>query len=122
VGLEEIDDGIWNVYLGPLKLGRLHERRMRIEDEYGTGGSIVTTCNPCPRTLLLPISPTAHAIGQLQTQEWLTAFFTSSPILASSAAVNSFRAKAVGHMAPSSSFAVSLKPNVAYLALNFCAA
>ena len=35
VGLEEIDDGIWNVYFGPLKLGRLHERQMRIEDEYG---------------------------------------------------------------------------------------
>ena len=35
VGLEEIDDGVWNVYFGPLKLGRLHERRMRIEDEYG---------------------------------------------------------------------------------------
>jgi len=35
VGLEEIDDGIWNVYFGPLKLGRLRERRMRIEDEYG---------------------------------------------------------------------------------------
>src|SRR4029453_27651 len=41
--------------------------------------------------------------------------------LASSAAVNSVRAKAVGHMAPSSRFAVSLKPNVAYLDLNFCA-
>lgn len=35
VGLEEIDDGIWNVYFGPLKLGRLHERHMRIEDSYG---------------------------------------------------------------------------------------
>jgi transposase InsO family protein len=35
VGLEEIDDGIWNVYFGRLKLGRLHERHMRIEDEYG---------------------------------------------------------------------------------------
>ena len=35
VGLEEIGDGIWNVYFGPLKLGRLHERHMRIEDEYG---------------------------------------------------------------------------------------
>jgi len=35
VGLEEIDDGIWNLYFGPLKLGRLHERQMRIEDEYG---------------------------------------------------------------------------------------
>ncbi len=33
VGLEEIDDAIWNVYFGPLKLGRLHERQMRIEEE-----------------------------------------------------------------------------------------
>ena len=35
VALEEIDDGIWNVYFGPLKLGRLNERHMRIEDQYG---------------------------------------------------------------------------------------
>jgi putative transposase len=34
VGLEEIDDGIWDLYFGPLKLGRLPERHMRIEDEY----------------------------------------------------------------------------------------
>src|SRR5262249_19055045 len=45
----------------------------------------------------------------------LTAFFTSAAILASSAAVNSGRAKAVGHMAPSSRFALSPKPSVAYL-------
>ena len=35
VGLEEIDDGVWNVYFGPLKLGRLLERHMRIEDALG---------------------------------------------------------------------------------------
>jgi transposase InsO family protein len=35
VGLEEIDNGIWNVYFGPLKLGRFNERLMRIEDQYG---------------------------------------------------------------------------------------
>jgi putative transposase len=35
VGLEEIAEGIWNVYFGPLRLGRLHERHLRIEDEYG---------------------------------------------------------------------------------------
>lgn len=35
VGLEEIDDGIWNVYFGPVRLGRLSERHMRIEDAYG---------------------------------------------------------------------------------------
>ncbi|HUP35802.1 MAG TPA: IS481 family transposase [Candidatus Limnocylindria bacterium] len=35
VGLEEIDDGVWNVYFAPLRLGRLLERHMRIEDAYG---------------------------------------------------------------------------------------
>ena len=35
VGLEEIDDGVWSVYYGPLRLGRLLEREMRIEDAYG---------------------------------------------------------------------------------------
>jgi len=35
IGLEEIDDGIWNVYFGALRLGRLDERNMRIEDAYG---------------------------------------------------------------------------------------
>src|SRR5207248_4879446 len=59
------------------------------------------------------------AIGLPSPQ--LTAFFTSAPILASASAVNSVRAKAVGHIAPSSRFALSLKPNVAYLVLNFCA-
>src|SRR5204863_7182755 len=57
--------------------------------------------------------------GELSPQ--LAAFFTSAPILASSVAVNSFSAKATGHMAPSSRFAASLKPSVAYLVLNFCA-
>ena len=35
VGLEEIDEGVWHVYFGPLKLGRLLERHMRIEEAYG---------------------------------------------------------------------------------------
>jgi transposase InsO family protein len=35
VGLEEIDDGVWNVFFGPLKLGRLLERHMKIEDAWG---------------------------------------------------------------------------------------
>jgi putative transposase len=35
VGLGEIDDVLWNVYFGPLKLGRLPERHRRIEDAYG---------------------------------------------------------------------------------------
>src|SRR5712691_3465172 len=51
----------------------------------------------------------------------LTACFTSAPIFVSAAAVNSFSAKATGQRAPSSRFASSLKPNVAYLDLNFCA-
>src|SRR5438445_5944302 len=50
-----------------------------------------------------------------------TAFFTSALILASSAAVNFVSAKATGHMEPSSSCALSLKPNIAYRSLNFAA-
>jgi len=35
VGLEEIDDSLWEVYFGPVKLGRFHEQEGRIEDHYG---------------------------------------------------------------------------------------
>jgi hypothetical protein len=35
--------------------------------------------------------------------------------------VNFFSAMEVGHMAPSSRFPLSLKPDVAYFDLNFCA-
>ena len=35
VGLEEVDHGIWDVYLGPVKLGRLLEESYRIEDHLG---------------------------------------------------------------------------------------
>lgn len=35
IGFEEIDDGLWDVYFGPLKIGRFHECQRRIEDEYG---------------------------------------------------------------------------------------
>lgn len=35
VGLEEVDHGLWDVYLGPVKLGRLLEESLRIEDHLG---------------------------------------------------------------------------------------
>ncbi len=35
VGLEEIDDGIWEVYYGPVWLGRFDERIMLIKDDRG---------------------------------------------------------------------------------------
>jgi putative transposase len=35
VGLEDIDDGVWNVYCGPLTLGQRLERHLRIEDASG---------------------------------------------------------------------------------------
>jgi hypothetical protein len=35
VGLDEIDAGMWNVYCSPLRLDRLLERHLRIEDAYG---------------------------------------------------------------------------------------
>lgn len=35
VGLEQVDHGVWDVYLGPVKLGRLLEEKLRIEDHLG---------------------------------------------------------------------------------------
>ena len=35
VGLEEVDNDLWNVHFGPLWLGRFHEKELRIEDALG---------------------------------------------------------------------------------------
>ncbi len=35
VGLEEIDDGVWDMYYGPVWLGRFFEKLMKIEDDKG---------------------------------------------------------------------------------------
>ena len=35
VGLEEVGDGLWDVDFGPVKLGRMNERILRIEDPKG---------------------------------------------------------------------------------------
>ena len=72
-----------------------------------------------PLVVLSGHSRTRHARGSARPQ--LTAFFTSAPSFFSSAADNSFSANATGHRAPLSSFAASLKPNVAYRALNLSA-
>ena len=45
VGLEEVDDGLWDVYFGPVKLGRMDERILRIEDHKGR-----TVRRPSPPT------------------------------------------------------------------------
>jgi putative transposase len=47
VGLTEVDDGEWDLYFGPLKLGRFHERLLRVEDTLGR----------LRRRRLLPMSP-----------------------------------------------------------------
>ena len=47
VGLEEIDNGLWDVYFGPLRLGRMDENDLRIEDSLGRKS----------RRRLLPMSP-----------------------------------------------------------------
>ena len=35
VGFEEVDDGEWDLYFGPMKVGRFHERLRRVEDARG---------------------------------------------------------------------------------------
>jgi len=44
VGLEEIDDVVWDLDFGVKKIGRLHERQMRIEDAQGR----LMRCQPKP--------------------------------------------------------------------------
>src|SRR5438128_8403994 len=77
----------------------------------------------CARCVEDPLDADLELVrgGDVGLVHQLTAFFTSAPILASSAAVSFVSAKATGHMEPSSSFALSLKPNIAYLSLNFSA-
>jgi len=47
VGLEEIDDDLWTVYFGPLELGHLHVRKLKIEDTFGR----TNRTNPLPMSL-----------------------------------------------------------------------
>jgi putative transposase len=35
IGLVEIDDAEWDVYFDPVRLGRFHERTLKIEDAFG---------------------------------------------------------------------------------------
>lgn len=46
VGLEEIGDGLWDVYFGPVKLGRMDERRQQIEDHKGRFARKVLPMSP----------------------------------------------------------------------------
>jgi len=53
VGMEEIDDGVWDVYYGPVWLGRFFEKLMKIEDEKGKlqrqyRKKYNKKCKPCP--------------------------------------------------------------------------
>jgi hypothetical protein len=58
VGLEEVDDGLWDVYFGPIKLGRMDERILRIEEHKGR--TVRKPVLPMTRTDLSPILPTVH--------------------------------------------------------------
>src|SRR5215210_2412210 len=75
----------------------------------------------CPTTAKAAVESASARGRKAEIRPQRTAFFTRAAIRASSLGVNSVSANEVAHMAPSSRFAVSLKPNVAYLELNFCA-
>ena len=88
----------------------------------GTIGKSDLVVMACPSYGLFSLAVVATRRGAgLGGPAQSAALFTSAPIFASSAAVSSFSANEVAHMAPSSRFASSLKPSVAYLALNFLA-
>jgi hypothetical protein len=57
VGLEQVDHGLWDVYLGPVKLGRLVEEKLRnrrssweAEKEECVTPVYRHICYPCPRS------------------------------------------------------------------------
>lgn len=55
IGLEEVDDGLWNVYFGPVWLGRFHEAVGRIVDQLNRparrrGGNHLEARNVSPIT------------------------------------------------------------------------
>jgi hypothetical protein len=84
-----------------------------------TASSALATCTAWAAANISMMAPITLSCAGLRPQ--LSALFTSALIRASSSAVNSFRAKSVGHMVPSSRFALSLKPSVAYRMLYFSA-
>jgi hypothetical protein len=102
---------------------RLRGARPRMGERGEMGGeSKAPSTDLLAHQLALSVRLSVVTFRQSQTtRPQLTACFTSAPILASSATVNSFSAKATGHMEPSSRVALSLKPSVAYRVLNFCA-
>ena len=61
VGLEEVVDGLWDVYFSWLRLGRLDERRMRIEDPYGRWTRWEAL--PMSQDTSVTLSPTDHDRG-----------------------------------------------------------
>src|SRR4051812_11557497 len=78
-------------------------------------------CRPSLRSLALRPAKPLQLIGAVRPWDQLTACFTSATIRFSSAAVSFVSANSVGHIWPSSSFALSLNPSVAYLDLNLSA-
>jgi outer membrane protein assembly factor BamB len=103
--------------------GQLHWSVNILEDNSGKPIAHGVCGSPLVTNDLVIVAPTgrdnaARMVGldgivrSYPRRPQLTAFFTSAAIRFSSAAVNSVRAYEVGHIAPSSSFAVSLKPNV----------
>src|SRR5437867_10191715 len=97
------------MFIGVCCLGGVAER---------TNAAVLKTAEAA-RLPWVRIPPPPHFSLAISPQ--LTAFFTSALIFASAAAVNSLSAKATGHRPPSSRFAASLKPTVAYLLLKFLA-
>jgi hypothetical protein len=63
IGLTEIDDGEWDIYFGPLRLGRFHERTLTVEDALRPpvpAALLAPKGYLCLWTVLLPMSLTAH--------------------------------------------------------------
>lgn len=58
IGLEEVGDGIWDVYFSHVRLGQMDERLLKVEDALGSREEGETqSCKGCPRTKVLTMCP-----------------------------------------------------------------
>ena len=70
VGFEAVADGLWDVYYRSVKLGRFSDPPAGSK-MIAVGLPAAGDCQPCLRSNLSRISPTAHGIGILASDDFL---------------------------------------------------
>ena len=59
IGLEEVGDGIWDLYYSHVRFGQMDERILEVEDALGRSMRNYR-CKGCPRTKASTLCPAVH--------------------------------------------------------------